>query len=88
ILDLGAPESLEDGVAKYVEDREKGIAILEDGLAAARDDDANAYEEAQAELAAQQKERQDAAQKLGFKKCSEPLVSKEELEQQAQPPDG
>lgn len=88
LLDLSAPESLEGGVKKYVKDREKGIAILEDGLAAARDDDTDAYEAAQAELAAQQKERQDTAQKLGFNKCSEPLVSKEELERQAQPPDG
>jgi len=88
ILDLSAPASLEDGVTEYVKEREKGIATLEDGLAAARDDDAGAYEAAQAELAAQQDDRQKAAQRLGFNECSEPLVDDDELERQAEPPTG
>ena len=88
ILELNAPSSLSDAVARYIEDREEGIKILEDGLAAARDDDPTAYEAAQAKLAASQVDRQKAAKEVGFNECSEPLVSDEELERQAQPPTG
>lgn len=86
ILDLGVPESLSEDVDAYIADRERGIGTLQDGLAAARDDDPTGYEEAQAELAAQQPERQKVAQKLGFNECSEPLVDPDELERQARPP--
>lgn len=88
IEELGAPESLEEGLTEYLEEREKGIAILKEGLAAARDNDPGAYEKAQAKLASQQTMRQAAARELGFSECSEPLVSREELERQAQPPSG
>jgi len=83
ILDLGAPDSLAEGIDAYVADREQGIKT-----AAARDDDSIGYEEAQAELASQQAKRQEVAQKLGFNECSEPLVDEDELERQAQPPTG
>lgn len=88
ILDLGAPESLSEDVDAYVADREQGLRSLQDGLAAARDDDPEAYEAAQAELASQQAKRQEVAQKLGFNECSEPLVDDNELESQSQPPSG
>ena len=87
VEELSPPDSLADQVADYIEEREKGIEILEEGLAAARDDDPEAYEAAQAKLAAQQAKRQDVAQKVGFDKCSEPLVSEDELKRQAQPPE-
>ena len=87
IADLGAPSSLEDEVSAYLEDREEGIEVLQDGLEAARDDDPNAYEEAQARLASQQPKRQEAARDVGFSECSAPLVDKDELERQAQPPE-
>ena len=86
ILELDGPADLAEDVDGYIAEREKGIEILKDGLAAARDDDPAAYEEAQAQLASQQSERQDTAQKLGFNECSEPLVDETELERQAQPP--
>jgi hypothetical protein len=87
ILGLGVPASLAEDVDDYVAEREQGIETLQDGVAAARDDDPIAYEEAQAELASQQAKRQEVAQELGFNKCSEPLVDDAELERQAQPPE-
>jgi hypothetical protein len=86
ILDLSVPESLAKDLDAYMVEREKGIETLRDGLAAARDDDPTAYEEAQAELASQQARRQEVAQRLGFDECSEPLVDEAELERQAQSP--
>lgn len=86
ILELNAPESLAEDLDAYMEEREQGIKTLEEGLAAARDDDAAAYEALQAKLASQQEARQQVAQKLGFNECSEPLVEDEELERQAQSP--
>lgn len=88
ISELGQPAALDEGVADYLADRDKGIKILRDGLEAARDDDAEAYEEAQAKLASEQGKRRDAAHKLGFNKCSEPLVDPPELKRQARSPSG
>ena len=88
IEELNEPESLARDVADYLKERDAGIEVLREGLAAARDDDPDAYEQAQAKLASQQPERQKTAEELGFSKCSEPLVSDEELERQAAPPDG
>jgi hypothetical protein len=88
ILELNAPESLAGDLDAYMEEREQGIQTLEEGLAAARDDDPAAYEALQAKLASQQEDRQQVAQKLGFNECSEPLVEDGELERQAQPPAG
>ncbi len=88
IIELGAPDALDADVEAYLKDRERGIEILQDGLEAARGDDPAAYEEAQAKLASQQARRQAIAQEVGFSECSEPLVEKDELERQAQPPTG
>ncbi len=88
IEELNPPESLGAGVDDYLKEREDGIDILREGLAAARDDDPDAYEEAQVRLASQQAARQKTAERLGFSKCSDPLVSAEELERQSQPPAG
>ena len=88
IADLGAPTGLEADVDEYLADRERGIELLRDGLEAARDDDPDAYEQAQAELASQQERRHEVARKLGFTECSKPLVGSDELESQAQPPAG
>ncbi|MEJ7876065.1 MAG: hypothetical protein WKF62_05330 [Solirubrobacterales bacterium] len=88
VSELDPPASLDGGVADYLADRDKGIEILRDGLEAARADDVEAYEDAQAKLASEQKRRQNTAQKLGFNQCSEPLVDDSELERQAQPPSG
>lgn len=86
ILDLGAPPGLADDLDDYIADREQGIETLEDGLDAARADDPDAYENAQAKLASRQEARRRAARRLGFEECSEPLVDDAELERQAQPP--
>ncbi|HYH60495.1 MAG TPA: hypothetical protein VD766_01380 [Solirubrobacterales bacterium] len=85
--ELGAPSELGEDLSSYLASRERGIGILQDGLEAARDDDAVAYEDAQAELASEQAKRERIAQEIGFNECSEPLVSDDELERQAQPPD-
>jgi hypothetical protein len=86
LADLEAPASVKGDLDAYLEDREKGIELLRDGLEAARADNPAAYEAAQARLASQQMGRQAAAQRLGFSECSAPLVGKDELESQAQPP--
>jgi hypothetical protein len=88
LAELDAPSSLSAKVGRYLDDRDAGIALLRKGLSAARADDSAAYEAAQAELASQQAERHRAARRVGFSECSEPLVSDEELERQAQPPSG
>jgi hypothetical protein len=88
ILDLSPPESLAEAVDAYIADRKKGIDTLQEGLGAARDDDPEGYEEAQAKLASQQEARQKVAQKVGFNECSEPLLDEAELERQSQPPSG
>ena len=88
IADLRPPATLEDDVTAYLEEREQGIEVLHDGLEAARADDPTAYEDAQARLASQQEKRQAVAREVGFSECSAPLVDKDELERQAQPPEG
>jgi hypothetical protein len=87
IADLDPPASLDDDVSAYLKDRDEGIEVLQEGLEAARDDDPHAYEEAQARLASQQAKRQAAARGVGFSECSAPLVDRDELERQAQPPE-
>jgi len=87
ISELNPPGSLAEQVDAYLEEREKGIEILGDGLAAARDDNPEEYEAAQAKLASQQAKRQETAQEVGFNECSEPLVSEDELKRQSRPPE-
>ena len=48
--------------------------MLEKGLAAAEDEDSEAYAEAQAEIARQQVDRARLAEKVGFSECSRPLT--------------
>lgn len=87
IQELNPPRSLAGQVDSYLEERENGIETLEEGRAAARDDDPEKYEAAQAKLASQQAKRQETAQEVGFNECSEPLVSEDELERQSRPPE-
>lgn len=86
IDDLEGPEDLEGEVDAYLSAREEGIDQLQRGLDAAEDADAGAYADAQAKLAAAQLKRQRAAQEIGFRECSRPLVDREELARQAEPP--
>jgi hypothetical protein len=68
----GSPE-FEAQIRRYVAAREQGIAAMRDGQAAAEHRDARAYEEAQAEVAANQRERYRIARRIGFGVCSRPL---------------
>jgi hypothetical protein len=87
ISDLREPESLSDQVERYLEARDRGIDVMRDGLAAAEDADAQAYEELQAELASTQLDpRYEIAADLGFEECSKPLTDRAELEGDAEPP--
>jgi hypothetical protein len=88
IDDLAEPESLTERVDRYLGARERGIDLLEDGLGAAEDGDAAAYEAAQAELASSQLDpRYDIARAIGFSECSKPLLDRDELERQSEPPE-
>ena len=87
ISDLREPESLSNEVARYLEARDRGIEVLRDGLAAAEDADAAAYEELQARLASTQLDpRYEIAGDIGFKECSKPLLGRAELEGDAELP--
>ena len=75
IADLKEPESLSAQVERYLEARDRGIEILRDGVAAAEDADAEAYEALQAKLASTQREpRYAIAEEIGFEECSKPLT--------------
>jgi hypothetical protein len=71
--DLDAPEESQDALADYLEAREQGLEILRRGLEAAEDEDAEAYAEAQAEIARSQLDRARLAERVGFDECSRPL---------------
>jgi hypothetical protein len=86
IDDLEGPDDLEGEVDSYLAARDEGIDQLQRGLDAAEDNDAGAYAAAQAKVAAAQLRRQRAAQQIGFRECSRPLVDREELERQAEAP--
>lgn len=83
---LDGPASLDEPVAAYLDERGRGIELLRDGLEAARDDDPEAYEETQSQLARGQVKREKVAKDIGFNECSQPLVEADELERQAEPP--
>lgn len=87
IESLEGPASLDEPLASYLSERERGIEVLRQGLEAARDDDPAAYERSQAKLAGEQGKREKVAKDLGFNECSQPLVERDELERQAQPPE-
>jgi hypothetical protein len=87
ISDLREPDSLGDQVDRYLEARDRGIDVLREGLDAAEDADAGAYEARQAELASSQVDpRFEIAGEIGFKVCSKPLVGEGELRRQAESP--
>jgi hypothetical protein len=60
---------------RYIEAREQGLEILRDGLEAAEDDDAEAYADAQAQIADTQVDRARLAREVGFTECSRPLTA-------------
>jgi hypothetical protein len=72
--DLDAPLDREDALQDYLDSREAGVRILEEGLAAAEDEDAEAYAEAQAQIARGQVDRARLAEKAGLTECSRPLT--------------
>ena len=75
IADLSEPESLSAQVERYLDARDRGIDILRDGVAAAEDADAQAYEALQRKLASTQREpRYAIAEEIGFEECSKPLT--------------
>lgn len=73
VAELDAPASLEDPVDGYLQEREKGIELLRDGVAAARDEDPEEYESIQARLDDSQSRRAASAREIGFSECSKPL---------------
>lgn len=83
---LDPPQALEDATERYVEARARGISLMDEGLAAARDGEARDYAAAQARLAANQLDRFSLARRIGFRECSKPLVSRRELKRQAKQP--
>jgi hypothetical protein len=87
IADLREPDVLSEQVGRYLESRDRGIDLLEQGRDAADDADATAYERFQAELAATQVDpRYEIAREIGFEECSKPLVRRDELKRQSQGP--
>jgi hypothetical protein len=86
IGDLNGPSDLDDKVDAYLSAREDGIELLHRGLDAAEDNDGQAYAASQAKVAAQQIERLQLALAVGFRECSRPLVDREELARQSEPP--
>lgn len=87
ISDLREPDSLSEQLERYLEARGRGIDVLREGLEAAEDADADAYEALQAELASTQVDpRFEIAGEIGFKECSKPLVGADELRRQAESP--
>ena len=73
IAELDVPAELEQPVEAYLRAREDGIEALRAGRAAAEDDDASAYEQAQEDLQRTQAERSRLAREAGFYQCSRPL---------------
>ncbi|MGH2950472.1 MAG: hypothetical protein ACRDKX_00305 [Solirubrobacterales bacterium] len=71
--DLDGPDDLDELVDGYLQAREEGIDALRAGRDAADDDDARAYAEAQADVAAAQDRRRRLAREIGFRECSRPL---------------
>jgi uncharacterized protein YhaN len=67
---LDAPPEVQEALDRYLQAREHGIAVLEQGLQAARERNARAYADAQAEIAAGQVHRLKLAQAVGFSECS------------------
>ena len=67
---LDPPADLVPALNRYLEAREQGIALLQQGLKAAQDEDATAYANAQAKIARGQLRRLRLARAVGFTECS------------------
>ena len=72
---MNVPDGVQGALDRYLEAREQGLAILRDGLEAAEEEDAEAYADAQAEIADSQVERARLAKEVGFTECSRPLTA-------------
>jgi hypothetical protein len=72
LRNLRPPEELRDSYESYLEARGSALERLEDGRDAAEDKDAEAYAEAQEEIAADAPARLKLARAVGFQVCSEP----------------
>lgn len=70
IHSLEAPADVLPALNRYLQAREQGIALLQQGLQAAQDENATAYAEAQAKIADGQLRRLNLARAVGFTECS------------------
>jgi hypothetical protein len=86
IRELEAPPSLQPPLDRYLAAREDGIEQLQKGLDAAQEEDAFAYADAQAEVAAGQVHRLQLAKAVGFNECSRVLFGREQLASDSEPP--
>ena len=73
LRELDPPAESEQALDAYLDAREAGVDVLREGLAAAEDQDAEAYAEAQAKIAEGQVHRARLAEEVGFSECSRPL---------------
>ena len=64
------PEDLKATYERYLDEREKAIAFVEDARDAAAENDSNAYVRAKRRLAAEQPSRRALALKLNLSACS------------------
>ena len=72
LRDLSAPAPLRSSLDDYLNALERNIAVLQQGLRAAQQNDAAAYAKAQAKTVREQVERLQLARAVGFKECSRP----------------
>lgn len=79
IRDLEAPPALSTALQRYLDARDAGIDRLQAGADAAADEDAFAYEKAQAAVADGQLSRLKLAREVGFDQCSRVLFGRKEL---------
>jgi hypothetical protein len=68
------PENLERAYDRYLQQREGGIAFIEDARDAAADNDSDAYVRAKRRLAEGQPTRRQLALELGLDACSRPSL--------------
>jgi hypothetical protein len=71
---LEPPEERRKAFERYLAARADAIGLLEGGLEAAEREDAQAYAQAQADVAAGQVERAELAREVGLGDCSRPLT--------------
>ena len=71
---LNGTQVFEAGIDEYLAAREEGIDAMRAGREAAANDDAQAYAQSQADLAASQRKRHQIARRIGFAVCSRPLA--------------